>query len=366
MVTPDTIDFDKLLRPIAEDNPTGSDLRQDPASPYPDIKSLAGVNRDKEKNPHKYEGHNSPEPDWASVAKKSQEILSNHSKDLEIAAILAEALLRLHNFAGLRDGFRLLKELTVIFWDSLYPAIDGEISSRIAPLAGLNGILIIPISKIPLTIGINKFAYWQYDAFFKKPNERGLEEIKLSAIETARVKPDFYPLMRDDLDASLREFSDLCGIIKQKCVKDIPPPSSDIFNILEGFRQAIRIVSKEDELKNSINNESSSDLDGSSTMKVDTMVAASIPQPSTNNAAHAFATSNFHTREQAFATLKSIAEYFRTQEPHSPISYILYQAVRWGHLSLPELVQELIGDEKARNGYFKLTGIQPDWKSDKK
>ena len=61
------------------------------------------------------------------------------------------------------------------------------------------------------------------------------------------------------------------------------------------------------------------------------------------------------SREEAFRTLEQVAQFFRRTEPHSPISYQLEQAVRWGRLPLPDLIHELIADparldELARGG----------------
>ena len=65
------------------------------------------------------------------------------------------------------------------------------------------------------------------------------------------------------------------------------------------------------------------------------------------------------TREEAFRALLQVAEFFKRTEPHSPISYGLEQAVRWGRMPLPDLWAELIPEESARLQLFKLVGIQP-------
>jgi type VI secretion system protein ImpA len=53
------------------------------------------------------------------------------------------------------------------------------------------------------------------------------------------------------------------------------------------------------------------------------------------------------TREQALADLQVIADYFLENEPHSPIYLLLKRAIRWGGMSLPELLEELVGDNNA-------------------
>ena len=63
------------------------------------------------------------------------------------------------------------------------------------------------------------------------------------------------------------------------------------------------------------------------------------------------------SRQEAFQTLSRVSEYFRLTEPHSPISYALDQIVRWGRMSLPELLAEIVTDRTAREEIFKRTGI---------
>jgi type VI secretion system protein ImpA len=68
-------------------------------------------------------------------------------------------------------------------------------------------------------------------------------------------------------------------------------------------------------------------------------------------------------REDAFRLLLQVAEFFKRTEPHSPVSYALEQAVRWGRLPLPALLAELIPEEQARMQLFKLVGISPPEKN---
>src|SRR5207249_2912859 len=65
------------------------------------------------------------------------------------------------------------------------------------------------------------------------------------------------------------------------------------------------------------------------------------------------------SREDAFKALLKVSEYFRRAEPHSPISYALEQAVRWGRMSLPELLKDLVPDEAVLSTMFLRTGIVP-------
>src|SRR5512135_1813636 len=115
------LNFEKLLAPFPGENPAGVDLRADPSpvSDYYTIKGARETARATERLISK--GEVTDPPDWRSVVDRGTKVLSEKSKDLQIATYLIEALLRQHGYAGLRDGFRLARELVEKYWDQLYP-----------------------------------------------------------------------------------------------------------------------------------------------------------------------------------------------------------------------------------------------------
>jgi type VI secretion system protein ImpA len=62
-------------------------------------------------------------------------------------------------------------------------------------------------------------------------------------------------------------------------------------------------------------------------------------------------------REDALASLVRVASFFRKTEPHSPVSYALEQAVRWGKMPLPELLMDLVQNTDVRGEVFRRLGI---------
>jgi len=68
-----------------------------------------------------------------------------------------------------------------------------------------------------------------------------------------------------------------------------------------------------------------------------------------------------YTRDKALLDLSRIAHFFKTTEPHNPIPYLLARAIRWGNLTFPELLQELIQEEpNVFNEINKMTGMDKD------
>src|SRR6516164_4991146 len=161
MASAAVLDLAKLVAPIPGQKPTGVDLREESSlnSAYYAIKDARNAARAAERQLVGDGEEPTSPPDWRPVLEHGMTVLAGQSKDLEIAAYVIEALVRLHGFAGLRDGFRLARGLVENYWDGLYPQPDEDgLVTRVAPLTGLNGddaegTLIQPIAKVPLTGG---------------------------------------------------------------------------------------------------------------------------------------------------------------------------------------------------------------------
>src|SRR5579885_2386855 len=87
--------------------------KQDPTFFYDKIKE---ARREEEELEQGEWQHEVKKADPALVIKLAIEALANRSKDLQIAAWLAEALLRKHRFAGFLEGLDLLRGLLENFW----------------------------------------------------------------------------------------------------------------------------------------------------------------------------------------------------------------------------------------------------------
>jgi type VI secretion system protein ImpA len=363
MASPEVLDFGKLLAAIPGDNPAGIDLRGDstPGSAYYAIKDARSSARAAERQLvlGEEEAAGNP-PDWRPVLENARKALAEKTKDLEIAAYLIEALVRQHGFAGLRDGFRLARELVERFWDGLYPLPDEDgPATRVAALAGLNGVdaegtLLAPIARVPLTEagGNGRLAYVDYQqatALGKitdpKLRERKVAQgaLSLDAFQkaVAESSPQFFGELVQDLAQCQEEFARLCEALDGRCNGDAPPASK----IKDALTSCLDVV--KDVARNKL---------GVAPAKAgpDAVAGASGPIAAPGQPADAI-----QTREEAFRVLLKVADYFRRTEPHAVVSFALEQVVRWGQMPLPDLLAELIPDEAPRKNLFKQVGIRP-------
>ena len=163
-----TLPFDRLLRPIVP-NPRGavpeSDYApdgsgRDYAYEYDAIEdarhSVAELApRGDEHDAQRATMSRKAKPaDWGKVLQIGTTVLSEESKDLRVAAWMVEALGHLRGFAGLRDGFALMRRLQGRYWASAYPQLDdGDAQARAIPYQFLDSDRLLPflIRSIPLT-----------------------------------------------------------------------------------------------------------------------------------------------------------------------------------------------------------------------
>jgi type VI secretion system protein ImpA len=278
-----------------------------------------------------------------------------------VAAWLVEGLTRIHGFAGLRDGFRVMRGLCEQYFDCIHPRPDDEgIATTVAQLAGLNGegaegALIGPINAIPLTEGssIEPLTGRDYTdaegiARIADPDARAKRIAQgaptLAMFETAarETSPDFFANLRDDIADAIEEFDQLTAVLAEKCGTDrhgysAAPPSTKIAAALRESLARVRSLAGEPAAPETTG--APSDASG-------------------NGSAFSTSSGNISGREDAFQQLMRVAEFFRRTEPHSPVSYALEQAVRWGRMPLPELIRELVTDESVRRDLFRRTGMK--------
>lgn len=363
MASSDLIDIDSLLQPISEDAPTGHDIREDasPTSPYQIIKAERNQARAAERQSIHDGESQAAMSHWQQVTKLAPGIIRDHAKDLEVASWYAEAMLRHHGFAGLRDALRLIQGLLENFWDGLHPMPDEYgMETRVSCLSGLNGegaegVLIAPIRKIALSEGRDPGPYslWQYQQSLdiQKAQDEQARQAKIASLgfdsddiakSVEQSSETFYVDIRDDLNTCITIYKDIGSKLDELCGLEDAPPTRTIIEVLQVCLGAVKHIGK---LKFPIEAEiedeaeaSEGEQNGGDTVKVRKGPIAS--------------------REDAFKQLTEIAEFFRKTEPHSPVSYVLQKAVKWGNMPLGELISELIPDSSSREHFSELTGVR--------
>jgi type VI secretion system protein ImpA len=366
--TSDIIEVDSLLAPISESAPAGVDLRNDlsAGSPYYQLKDARSAARSAERRADS-DGASTGglAAEWQTILSVAPETLARRSKDLEVVTWLTEALVRADGFSGLRTGLALARGLIERFWDSFYSLEDEEgLATRLAPIAGLVGaesILVQPLRKIPLTAsGLNDgpFAVYHYEqartlsqlapdvrARREAAGEVNLERFR--AALTASGGP-FYMKLLADIDGALTELRQLSNELDLRAGNHTPSVS-DIANVLSTI-QGIVLSESKDLVAALASNPSN---------ETDTAVGQSETAGHPTSAV-AFGTAGaLRDRNDALHVLTQVADFFRKQEPHSPISASLDEIVRRARLPFSELLAELLPDTASWRSALTSAGIKP-------
>jgi len=147
-----------LLNPISPEKPSGDNLRYDPV--YDKIKE---ARREDDEITAAYTGERKM-ADWPLVIRLVSDSLATKTKDLQLVAWLAEAMLKREGPAGLREVLDLARGFLENFWDTLYPEIDeGDLEPRAAPLQwiGDSETMLKAVRLTPITAGKMNAIQWR-------------------------------------------------------------------------------------------------------------------------------------------------------------------------------------------------------------
>ena len=349
---PPVIDLEVLLQPISEESPSGESLRY--SGIYDEIAEARraddGLDQGDWKTDQKV-------ADFGKVIDLCIPALTTQSKDLQIAVWVSEAITRKHGFAGFRDSLLMLAGLQENFWDTIHPEIDeGDMEGRANAISWLDVQFPLAIKSAPITpVSSYTFNDWEDAKKFDFPDNMDalpseelapLNVLKAQAEKEHRVTSELWnkekALTRRDavervnfvIEECWAALADLNRIIEEKYDRKQMPGLSNLKKTLEDIHTRLKLLLEEKRLEEPDPveevDESAEDGEGSSASgaKGGGSVGGAI-----------------NSRKEALKRLAEIAGFFQKTEPHSPVSYHVQRAVKWGNMGLETWLQEVIKDE---------------------
>lgn len=300
---------------------------------------------------------------WPAIASQCIDILRTKSKDTRIVSWLIEASMRSSGFKGLSQSLDFAATLVDQYGTQLFPLDEDDELYALGFLDKLNqsSSLIDGLGRIPFQKG-SKVGYASkiiarhlesLDGDRRSElQETGLmlydeieEEVRQSPLE---VKQEFAASIMEAiesakrLDQALTNKSGSTGFGFGTIVKEIK-------TIQDWFAELAGNIAEDSGRSDPEGDAKSSGTDMDSSDNVETAGGASKGSASKPG--------TIQSREDALASLVRVASFFRKTEPHSPVSYALEQAVRWGKMPLPELLMDLVQNTDVRGEVFRRLGI---------
>jgi len=326
-----TIDLESLLTEISPDTPAGENLEYDPA--FAELDRLAA-----RKPEQVIAGANDEAEviDWKRIRQDSSGLLLR-SKDLRSAVLLTRALVNLEGFAGLADGLLLIKGLLEKFWDGLHPELDldddNDPTMRINVLVSLTDrdAMLNAVSEAPLASlkGLGEFGLRDIQ---KAESGAPAEEGEPESASMATINAVF-------LECSIEELKATAVVIEsaKTSIKDIDA----LLMAKVGSSQAPDL----DGLAKSINDASAA-LNQYLERRGEATSVGSSPASSADAVTRSVqeASGEILSREGATRMMDKIADYFRKNEPSSPVPLLMQRAKRVSSMGFMEIVKDIAPD----------------------
>lgn len=367
---PPVVDLDLLLQPISEDSPSGEELRY--SGIYDEIRDARRADDVLEQGDWKKE---LKVADFQKVLNLGIDALTNKSKDLQIAAWVSEALVKQYGFVGLRDSLRLLAGLQERFWDTLHPEIDeGDMENRANAISWVDSQVGLVLKGAPFTGGAGySYMDWEDSKTFDVPeNTDGLDSagrerlnaLKEQAERERRVTSELWKkeisqtnraaveTVNFTLDECWGALADLNRVIEEKYDRNQAPGLAGLRKSLEDVHNQVRLLLAEKRAE-----EPDETFD-------DPIESGENVEGTVSGSGAVAAVGAIQNRRDALKRLSDIADFFKRTEPHSPVSYLVQKAVRWGEMPLDSWLQDVIKDQSVLYQLRETLGVAADGTDD--
>src|SRR5690606_18056363 len=284
--------------------------------------------------------------DWDFVKNQCAELLSDTSKDMKLALWYVDALSHTDHLAGISQGLSLLQALNDEYWLTMYPPLDGEEDSmdiRAGLLSWFVKALTDDIKQ--LSLADTKLESYDYNYYLtardhdkqrqQNPDSETSNQLTLSDYNHAikNSSEAWQQALMSNLNKVTEQWQDLTDQLNDLMGMDAPV-FAPVTDLLVALTQHLRpLIPEYADTTNNMCPEGIADTVNSTDDNESTMVDGNKSLASTKNVILTdFNPSNRDhqsNRRQALKLLAQIQEYFATNEPHSPVTFLLGRAIDW-------------------------------------
>jgi type VI secretion system protein ImpA len=364
---PPVIDLKEIMQPIPGENPSGESLRY--TGLYDEIAEARRADEDLEQGIWQEELKTA---DYRKVIELAVPALTTQSKDLQIASFLSEALCKQYQLLGLRDSLKLLEGLQANFWETLHPEIDeGDMEARANSIEWMVDQASLSIKEVIITQG-NGYSYidWDDSKNYVFPENLELldstEQQRYKALieKAEREKRCTADLWEKAVSQSRRAFYEDLSLMFAECweaynklnvtieEKFDPNQMPGLNNLKKAMDLVETQVNKLLEIKREEEPDEVDEEEEEEGVEGENGATGRKRSSGTGGA--------IQNRKDALKHLASLAAYFRTTEPHSPVSYLVTRAVKWGNMPLETWLQDVIKDESVLYQIRQTLGFNTD------
>ncbi|MER8826748.1 type VI secretion system protein TssA [Mesorhizobium sp. M0938] len=226
------IDLALWLNPVDGENPSGEDLRNDPA--FHELERLTEQQKKVE-----FQGSKNTEVDvpidWPAVLAKAEE-LRPHGRDLRLLVIVTRALANEYRLAGLADGLTLIAQTFDQHWATMHPALRLGATPRDAALRRINALADLQNSQDGLLKDLRKLTFFAPRAIGPILGE----DLEKGALDERVVLQEASSGLNATEKAALAgAHSQLVNRVRSACAAQIDQAGAEMTSLVSDARAAI-------------------------------------------------------------------------------------------------------------------------------
>ena len=317
---------------------------------YLDLETLAVADEDAGK-----------EPDYRQLEKNCL-ALWKKTRDLRVAAYLCVAETELNGFEGFAEGLDVVRWMIEEMWNDFYPRLDPDddndplerlnIMAMLSPQPGAFNDPIMFLSKLRTVRLMPELAYTMRDVMIsngelesEKPIDPKLiaAEMMSLPVEKIRARADLLKKIEESVEG-------LCASMGEKMEGGYSLNMSALQKELKRFSTFYA--------KFTDSFEESAPADAAENAEEGAAAVAAPVRAAARNNFSDLASYRASTRAEALLLLKKGAEYFRSEEPTSPVPYLIERAVRLSEMNFMDLLADIAPDALSRGR--DILGVRPD------
>ena len=328
---------------IAGENPEYDQL-------YLDLETLAVADEDAGKD-----------ADYRQIEKNCLELWKK-TRDLRVAAYLCVAETELNGFEGFAEGLDVVRWMIEEMWNEFYPRLDPDddndplerlnIMAMLSPQPGAFNDPIMFLSKLRTVRLIPELPYTMRDVMIsngelesEKPVDPKLIAAEMMSLPVERIQA------RADLLKKIEEnVEGICTSMGEKMEGGYSLNMSALQKELKRFSTFYA------KFTDSFEESAPAEAAGNAAEGAPAVAAA--PVRAVKNNFSDLASYKASTRAEALLLLKKGAEYFRAEEPTSPVPYLIERALRLSEMNFMDLLADIAPDALSRGR--DILGVRPD------
>lgn len=304
--------------------------------------------------------------DWEKVIQLAAAGITEQSKDLMLVAWLSEGLAHRKHFAGIRFSLAVAQALLEDFWDTLFPSLDEGVEERATRLAWLTTTLTDVVRTLPITQG-QGYSLLKYEESRQVENlARQNPSAMNQALEEGKINAELFQRSvvltgTEHLHQKHAQISECLVACQQLQVAadsvfgHDAPSFLALNDVLVHARQLVERLLKE----RGVELEDAAPAQAEATGSPEAPAASSAAAPSVRRSSDAQLRTAPQSREEAFALLQGVAQFFKQTEPHSPVPYLVERAIKWGNMPLESWLNDVIKDSNVVDGIRDVLGTLP-------